>query len=499
MNVVNAVILPGLLVGLASPGANAPPAAAGPPTAGKTFAEAVAAVQAALQSPGGEANAPPGDPSAASTKPALPADLLLLLTGLIARLRDQATGTGDGEQQTPLPDRPAGAGVAQSDTNAMETLMAQLLLVRPLVTPDDVITTVAALAPVAPDAHTADLAAAVLQGIERTLASATAPAGDGTSTPATVGDELRTLVQAALAARAASGDAVTAQPHVDHTAQAAITATTPGATQTLSSSAPAVKVVPPSTPAIVAAAAVPDGPTGRAGAARPSGVESAATTGDGVGAAVSASTATALPALTSRPVLSGAQARGRDAEHHDPQSPLPPTLPSPPPTPGAGPARLEAPVNTAATTAAPITVQLANTVQSAVLRGEHEVRLVLNPPELGRVEISIQDSPQGLRVHLQAEQFGARDLIERQLPLLHQALATRDLRVDRLQVSQSGQSASMHWSPNSNGSGDGYQAQGDRSAPDWSPLASFGATGSSTPVPTPRPVAVAAGRVDVMA
>src|SRR5688572_10999805 len=92
MNVVTAAIAPGPLPGLAPPATNAsaaPPHAggAGQPVTGPTFAEAVAAAADAAQGTGGEPNAPPAHAAGISTNPASPADLLLLIAGILARLK----------------------------------------------------------------------------------------------------------------------------------------------------------------------------------------------------------------------------------------------------------------------------------------------------------------------------------------------------------------------------------------------------------------------------
>jgi flagellar hook-length control protein FliK len=103
---------------------------------------------------------------------------------------------------------------------------------------------------------------------------------------------------------------------------------------------------------------------------------------------------------------------------------------------------------------------------------------------------------------MHAEQAGARDLIQQQLPVLHQALEARDLRVDRLQVSHAEQGGAAQQSFDSRGFAD-QQRQQREEAPEWSPLASFGASARASKSGPARPrVAMAtAGRggIDVMA
>jgi len=84
---------------------------------------------------------------------------------------------------------------------------------------------------------------------------------------------------------------------------------------------------------------------------------------------------------------------------------------------------------------------LAGTVRRATMVGDNELRLLLNPPELGHVDVRIIDSPNGLRVVMEAANAEARELIEQQLPALRAALEARDLRVDRVQIERSAEAS----------------------------------------------------------
>jgi flagellar hook-length control protein FliK len=84
---------------------------------------------------------------------------------------------------------------------------------------------------------------------------------------------------------------------------------------------------------------------------------------------------------------------------------------------------------------------LAGTVRRAALVGDNELRLLLNPPELGHVNVRIIDSPNGLRVVMEAANAEAHELIERQLPTLRAALESRDLRIDRIQIERSAETS----------------------------------------------------------
>lgn len=126
----------------------------------------------------------------------------------------------------------------------------------------------------------------------------------------------------------------------------------------------------------------------------------------------------------------------------------------------------------------PVAAQVAETVRAAVLRGDHEVRLLLNPRDLGRIDIRITEQNGVLQLRLDASRGSTRDLLAREMPVLQQALESRDLRVERIQVSHSG-------SASADGSGmawqQGFGRQGQQrehdGSPAWSPVASLTQSG----------------------
>lgn len=127
----------------------------------------------------------------------------------------------------------------------------------------------------------------------------------------------------------------------------------------------------------------------------------------------------------------------------------------------------------------PVAAQVAETVRSAVLRGDHEIRLLLNPGDMGRIDIRITEQNGVLQLNLNASHGSTRDLLAREMPALQQALEARDLRVERIQVSHSG-------SASSDGSGaawqqgfgrQGQQQEGRDGSPAWSPVASLTPSG----------------------
>jgi flagellar hook-length control protein FliK len=147
----------------------------------------------------------------------------------------------------------------------------------------------------------------------------------------------------------------------------------------------------------------------------------------------------------------------------------------------------------------------------AAFRGDTEVRLVLNPPDLGHLDIRIASGDGGLRVTLEASQSGTRDLIDRSLVQLQQALESRDLRLERIEVrSADGGRAGMDGSgdqPHGHGNG----ANGGDGQPEWSPIAALNAVSSAdsgalsglsaqaTSLGASQTTAAGEGRLDVMA
>ncbi len=119
--------------------------------------------------------------------------------------------------------------------------------------------------------------------------------------------------------------------------------------------------------------------------------------------------------------------------------------------------------------------ELADTVRVAAFRGDAEVRLVLNPPDLGHLDIHISRGENGLRIVMEASQAGARELLDRSITGLHQALEARDLRVDRLEVraTDTGR-GSLDTSAGGQQSGGGaFHGGPGEEAPEWSPVAMF--------------------------
>lgn len=129
------------------------------------------------------------------------------------------------------------------------------------------------------------------------------------------------------------------------------------------------------------------------------------------------------------------------------------------------------------------TAELASTVRRASMLGDQEVRLLLNPPELGHLDVRVVESPQGLRIVLEATSAEARELIEQQLPALRTALEARDLKVERLQVDQALDASALDEQSErglrQDGQGENGSDQSGQDSTPWSPVASMQSDGTS--------------------
>ena len=140
-----------------------------------------------------------------------------------------------------------------------------------------------------------------------------------------------------------------------------------------------------------------------------------------------------------------------------------------------------------------LAARLAETVQRAVRGGAREFRMQLHPPELGRLEVRVLETSEGVRVTVAASSLEASELIRQHLPLLRSALESRDLRVDRLDVFQAEP-------PDAGEAGADRHSRSDRGGdgePVWSPLAAM--KQDAEPEVSRRPPRVSTGAVDVMA
>jgi flagellar hook-length control protein FliK len=89
---------------------------------------------------------------------------------------------------------------------------------------------------------------------------------------------------------------------------------------------------------------------------------------------------------------------------------------------------------------------IADTVQAASLRGEHELRIAINPPDLGHLTVHITEHAEGsVTVAIHASSSEAHDLLQQHLPALRSGLEQREVRVERLHVEQQAPSAGLGW------------------------------------------------------
>jgi len=445
------------------------PADAGAPG---PFAALLAAVTAAKGTDGETPASPPGDATAVQV---LDIDALL---ALLAELNPAAAtdgpmpGPATLEPEMPLLDRPAGVEAEPTGTEpgaALETLMAALLLVRPEPTP--------ALEHSLPGGDLvppAVNALALANGVGGTVTQVSDGIPD-TSTLLTAEPVMPSAANAAVTAEATA----TSQAAASQAAAAAIAAasadegeptdvTTPVA---MSGDASGPTGMPVAQPPAEARAEQPEPRVDDA-----SGVAQQEL--DGVDVEVEVVTAEPLPAATT-----GTSNDGRQVAAMTSTSAPVETL-----------MRSEPAVRTVS--AANPAPDLADSVRGAVLNGDTEVRLRLDPPEMGSLEIHIERQDGAIRIRVEATLASARDVIEQALPALQQALEARDMRVDRLEVRTMSESASSRSMTEQGGQpGGGRQPQQD-GAPEWSPVAAIDGVRRDAPASGGR---ASDGRLDVMA
>lgn len=143
---------------------------------------------------------------------------------------------------------------------------------------------------------------------------------------------------------------------------------------------------------------------------------------------------------------------------------------------------------------------VANSVQLATLRGDREMTLALNPPDLGHLTVEITgDASGGMSIAIHASSSEAHDLLQQHLPTLLSSLEQRDVRVERLQVDQQGPSAGLEWTDRGGRESRGRrESSDDDGQPQWSPLAALrrGAEAAASGVTS---AGVRSGAVDVRA
>ncbi|USG67929.1 flagellar hook-length control protein FliK [Brevibacillus ruminantium] len=77
------------------------------------------------------------------------------------------------------------------------------------------------------------------------------------------------------------------------------------------------------------------------------------------------------------------------------------------------------------------------------VNGVHEARLILYPQSLGQVDVKITSQNGIVTAHFSAETAAGKELLDNQLSQLRAALTQQGLQVERLEVSQQGQSSNL--------------------------------------------------------
>ena len=85
-----------------------------------------------------------------------------------------------------------------------------------------------------------------------------------------------------------------------------------------------------------------------------------------------------------------------------------------------------------------VTDQVARQISRAVKNGDSEIKFHIKPPDMGRVELSIQTTANGLRINVIAEQGTTRDMILNHASELKNLLAEQGIRLEKMDVNLSG-------------------------------------------------------------
>lgn len=85
-----------------------------------------------------------------------------------------------------------------------------------------------------------------------------------------------------------------------------------------------------------------------------------------------------------------------------------------------------------------VTEQVARQIANAVRNGESEIKFQITPPELGRLELSIETTKSGLRISILAEQNATRDMLLSNTGDLRTLLSDHGIKLDKIDVDLSG-------------------------------------------------------------
>jgi len=85
-----------------------------------------------------------------------------------------------------------------------------------------------------------------------------------------------------------------------------------------------------------------------------------------------------------------------------------------------------------------VTDQVAKQISKAIRNGESEIKFHIKPPDMGRVELSITHTANGLKISILAEHSTTRDMLMNQASDLKSILADQGIRLEKMDVGMSG-------------------------------------------------------------
>jgi flagellar hook-length control protein FliK len=105
-----------------------------------------------------------------------------------------------------------------------------------------------------------------------------------------------------------------------------------------------------------------------------------------------------------------------------------------------------------------IAAQVSKQISRALISGDPTIRMHLNPPELGTLEVQLRWNQDALKIEMITDRFHSRDLILASASELKESLGDQGFRVEKMEVvvnDPSGQSLSQsggeHRRPSSHG------------------------------------------------
>lgn len=137
----------------------------------------------------------------------------------------------------------------------------------------------------------------------------------------------------------------------------------------------------------------------------------------------------------------------------------------------ADPAALKGPAvpRTAATDRTEVVERIVRAAKLARQQGEAHIKIVMRPPELGRVRVDLSVRNHVLTARLSADRPGAAELVQSNIGALRDALEQQGLRVGELRVSVDGDASGSSPRHASDGHGSSSGSSHDSSGDDYGP------------------------------